>query len=150
MTVWRAGWIRSWTGVLYCHSIAACHEVHEVLRITRWTDPAEMDNATGTDKNAPKRDITNEVLLPALAKLHAGSDAIADEATLQRASDLVAPDQVCPAGNTFCTSAVSTIDGRTTPFTPRSGHKSPHHSAGCCPASAGKRSPVLDQQEATS
>jgi hypothetical protein len=73
---------------------------------------AHLDNATGIDKNAPKRDITNEFLLPPLAKLHAGSDAIADDARLQRASDLVAPDQVCPAGNTFCMSAVSTIEGR--------------------------------------
>jgi hypothetical protein len=73
---------------------------------------AYLDNATGTDKNAPKRDITNEFLLPPLAKLHAGSDAIADEASLQRASDLVAPDQVCPAGDVFCTLAVSNIEGR--------------------------------------
>jgi hypothetical protein len=73
---------------------------------------AYLDNAAGTDKNSPKRDITNEFLLPPLAKLHAGSDATADEASLQRASDLVGPDQVCPAGDTFCTSAVSTIEGR--------------------------------------
>ena len=26
------------TGVLYCHTIAACHEVGDVLRMTRWTD----------------------------------------------------------------------------------------------------------------
>jgi hypothetical protein len=50
---------------------------------------AYLDNATGTDKNAPKRDIANEFLLPPLAKFHAGSGAIA-EASLQRASDLVA------------------------------------------------------------
>ena len=73
---------------------------------------AYLDNATGTDKNAPKRELTNEFLLPPLAKLHAGSNATADEASLQRASDLVAPDQVCPAGSTFCTAAVSTIEGR--------------------------------------
>jgi DNA-binding NarL/FixJ family response regulator len=29
------------TGVLYCHTIAACHEVGDVLRMTRWTDLAE-------------------------------------------------------------------------------------------------------------
>ncbi len=73
---------------------------------------AYLDNATGTDKNAPKRDITNEFLLPPLAKLHAGSDATADEASLQRASDFVSPDQVCPPRDDFCTSAVDTIKGR--------------------------------------
>jgi DNA-binding CsgD family transcriptional regulator len=29
------------TGVLYCHTIAACHEVGDVLRMTWWTDLAE-------------------------------------------------------------------------------------------------------------
>ena len=29
------------TGVLYCHTIAACHEVGDVRRMTRWTDLAE-------------------------------------------------------------------------------------------------------------
>jgi hypothetical protein len=29
------------TGVLYCHAIAACHEVADVLRMTRWTELAE-------------------------------------------------------------------------------------------------------------
>jgi tetratricopeptide (TPR) repeat protein len=29
------------TGVLYCHTIAACDEVGEVLRMTQWTDLAE-------------------------------------------------------------------------------------------------------------
>ena len=29
------------TGVLYCHTIAACYEVGDVLRMTRWTDLAE-------------------------------------------------------------------------------------------------------------
>jgi hypothetical protein len=101
---------------------------------------AYLDNATGTDKNAPKRNITNEFLLPPLAKLHAGSDAIADEASLQRASDLVAPDQVCPAGDTFCTSAISKIEGRIYAVYPASRPQSPHHSAGYCPASAGKPS----------
>jgi hypothetical protein len=73
---------------------------------------AYLDNAAGTDKNAPKRDIANEFLLPPLAKLHAGSDATADEGSLQRASDLVASDQVCPAGDDFCASAVDTIKTR--------------------------------------
>ncbi len=102
---------------------------------------AYLDNATGTDKNRPKRDITNEFLLPPLAKLHAGSDAITDEASLQRAWDRVAPDQVCPAGNTFCTSAVSTIDGRIYAIYPASRPQTSRHSAWCCRASAGKRSP---------
>jgi hypothetical protein len=112
---------------------------------------AYLDNATGTDKNAPKRDITNEFLLPPLAKLHAGSDAIADEASLQRASDLVAPDQVCPAGNTFCTSAVSTIEGRIYTIYPAS---RPQISAplGWVLSSVSREAiaAALDQQEATS
>ena len=29
------------TGVLYCHTIAACHDVRDVLRMTRWTELAE-------------------------------------------------------------------------------------------------------------
>ena len=29
------------TGVLYCHTIAACHEVGDVLRMSRWTELAE-------------------------------------------------------------------------------------------------------------
>jgi DNA-binding NarL/FixJ family response regulator len=29
------------TGVLYCHTIAACHEVGDVFRMTRWTELAE-------------------------------------------------------------------------------------------------------------
>ena len=29
------------TGVLYCHTIAACHEVGDVLRMTRWAELAE-------------------------------------------------------------------------------------------------------------
>ena len=29
------------TGVLYCHTIAACQEVGDVRRMTRWTDLAE-------------------------------------------------------------------------------------------------------------
>ena len=29
------------TGVLYCHTIAACREVGDVRRMTRWTDLAE-------------------------------------------------------------------------------------------------------------
>jgi DNA-binding NarL/FixJ family response regulator len=29
------------TGVLYCHTIAACHEVGDVLRMARWTELAE-------------------------------------------------------------------------------------------------------------
>ena len=29
------------TGVLYCHTIAACHEVNDVRRMTRWTELAE-------------------------------------------------------------------------------------------------------------
>jgi hypothetical protein len=112
---------------------------------------AYLDNASGTDKNAPKRDITNEFLLPPLAKLHAGSDAIADEASLQRASDLVAPDQVCPAGNTFCTSAVSTIEGRIYAIYPAS---RPQISAplGWVLSSVSREAiaSALDQQEATS
>jgi hypothetical protein len=112
---------------------------------------AYLDNATGTDKNRPKRDITNEFLLPPLAKLHAGSDAIADEASLQRASDLVAPDQVCPAGNTFCTSAVSTIEGRIYAIYPAS---RPQISAplGWVLSSVSREAiaAALDQQEGTS
>jgi len=30
-----------WSGNLYCHTIAACHEVADVRRMTRWTDLAE-------------------------------------------------------------------------------------------------------------
>ena len=30
-----------WSGNLYCHTIAACHEVGDVRRMTRWTDLAE-------------------------------------------------------------------------------------------------------------
>jgi DNA-binding NarL/FixJ family response regulator len=30
-----------WSGNLYCHTIAACHEVAEVRRMSRWTDLAE-------------------------------------------------------------------------------------------------------------
>jgi hypothetical protein len=71
-----------------------------------------LDNATGRDRNAPKRRITNEALLPPLAKLHAASDATADEASLQRASDMVAPNQVCPPDETFCVRAVETIPHR--------------------------------------
>ena len=112
---------------------------------------AYLDNATGTDKNAPKRDITNEFLLPPLAKLHAGSDATADEASLQRASDLVAPDQVCPAGNSFCTSAVSTIEGRIYAIYPAS---RPQISAplGWVLSGVSREAidAALDQQEATS
>jgi hypothetical protein len=112
---------------------------------------AYLDNATGTDKNAPKRDITNEFLLPPLAKLHAGSDAIADEASLQRASDLVAPDQVCPAGSIFCTSAVSKIEGRIYAIYPAS---RPQISAplGWVLSSVSREAiaAALDQQEATS
>ena len=29
------------TGVLYCHTVAACHEVSDVARMTRWTELAE-------------------------------------------------------------------------------------------------------------
>ena len=112
---------------------------------------AYLDNAAGTDKNAPKRDITNEFLLPPLAKLHAGSDAIADEASLERASDLVAPDQVCPAGNSFCTSAISTIEGRIYAIYPAS---RPQISAplGWVLSSVSREAiaSALDQQEATS
>jgi hypothetical protein len=112
---------------------------------------AYLDNATGTDKNAPKRDLTSEFLLPPLAKLHAGSDAIADEASLQRASDLVAPDQVCPAGNSFCTSAVSKIEGRIYAIYPAS---RPQISAplGWVLSGVSREAidAALDQQEATS
>ena len=112
---------------------------------------AYLDNAAGTDKNAPKRDITNEFLLPPLAKLHAGSDATADEASLQRASDLVAPDQVCPTGNTFCTSAVGTIEGRIYAIYPAS---RPQISAplGWVLSSVSREAiaSALDQQEVTS
>lgn len=34
------------SGVLYCHTIAACHEVAEVRRMARWTDLAERWLAT--------------------------------------------------------------------------------------------------------
>jgi DNA-binding NarL/FixJ family response regulator len=34
------------TGTLYCHTIAACHEVAEVRRMTRWTELAERWLAT--------------------------------------------------------------------------------------------------------
>ena len=34
------------TGVLYCHTIAACHEIGDVLRMTRWTELAESWLAT--------------------------------------------------------------------------------------------------------
>jgi DNA-binding NarL/FixJ family response regulator len=30
-----------WSGNLYCHTIAACHEVADIHRMTRWTDLAE-------------------------------------------------------------------------------------------------------------
>jgi DNA-binding NarL/FixJ family response regulator len=30
-----------WSGNLYCHTIAACHDVGDVRRMTRWTDLAE-------------------------------------------------------------------------------------------------------------
>jgi hypothetical protein len=90
-------------------------------------------------------------LLPQLAKLQAGSDATADEASLQRASDLVAPDQVCPAGNTFCTSAVSTVEGRIYAIYPAS---RPQISAplGWVLSSVSREAiaAALDQQEATS
>ena len=112
---------------------------------------AYLDNATGSDKNAPKREITNEFLLPPLAKLHASSNAIADEANLQRASDLVAPDQVCPADDTFCRSAVSSIEGRIYAIYPAS---RPQISAplGWVLSSVSREAiaAALDQQEATS
>lgn len=31
-----------WSGNLYCHTIAACHEVADVRRMTRWTELAEQ------------------------------------------------------------------------------------------------------------
>jgi hypothetical protein len=112
---------------------------------------AYLDNAAGTDKNAPKRDITNEFLLPPLAKLHAGSDATADEASLQRASDLVAPDQVCPTGSTFCISAVEEIEDRIYAIYPAS---RPQISAplGWVLSTVSREAiaAALDQQEATS
>jgi hypothetical protein len=73
---------------------------------------AYLDNDSGTDKSAAKRDISNEFLLPPLARLRAGSGAVADEANLQRSSDLVAPDRICPLGDSDCIQAVESIPGR--------------------------------------
>ena len=42
VTVLEGGLDPFMTGVLYCHTIAACHEVGDVLRMTRWTELAEQ------------------------------------------------------------------------------------------------------------
>ena len=70
---------------------------------------------------------------------------------MQRASDLVAPDQVCPAGNIFRTSAISKIEGRIYAIYPAS---RPQISAplGWVLSSVSREAiaAALDQQEATS
>ena len=86
-----------------------------------------------------------------MAKLHAGSGATADQASLQRASDLVVPDQVCPPGDAFCRSAVESIKGRIYDIYPAS---RPQISAplGWVLSSVSREAiaAALDQQEQTS
>ena len=55
------------TGVLYCHTIAACHEVGEVLRMTRWTDLAERWLTT----------VPAEVTFGAMCAVHRAASAAA-------------------------------------------------------------------------
>ncbi|SEQ81369.1 hypothetical protein [Microlunatus flavus] len=69
-----------------------------------------LDNDTGNDQHAPQRDITSEALLPPLAKLRAGSGAVADDATLQRAVDAVAPLRVCGPTDRTCLQALGSLD----------------------------------------
>lgn len=68
-----------------------------------------LDNHTGNDQRAPQRDITSEALLPPLARLRAGSGAVADEATLQRAADAVAPLRVCGPTDAVCQRALGSL-----------------------------------------
>lgn len=68
-----------------------------------------LDNDTGNDQHAPQRDITTEALLPPLAKLRAGSGAVADEATLQRAVDAVDPERVCGPTDRVCRQALASV-----------------------------------------
>lgn len=68
-----------------------------------------LDNHTGNDQHAPQRDITSEALLPPLAKLRAGSGAVANDATLQRAADAVEPERVCGPTDPVCRQALATL-----------------------------------------
>ena len=69
-----------------------------------------LDNHTGNDQRAPQRDITSEALLPPLARLRAGSSGVADEQTLQRAADAVAPLRVCGPTDAVCRRALGSLE----------------------------------------
>ena len=68
-----------------------------------------LDNATGNDQHAPQRDITSEAMIPPLAKLRAGSGAVAADTTLQRAADTVTPERVCGATDQVCLHALGGV-----------------------------------------
>ncbi|HEY5785322.1 MAG TPA: hypothetical protein VIT65_11140 [Microlunatus sp.] len=65
-----------------------------------------LDNDSGNDRAGPRQDITNEFLLPPLAKSRAGSGAIADQASLQRAVEVTNPESICPTADAACRRAV--------------------------------------------
>ncbi|HEY5820823.1 MAG TPA: hypothetical protein VIT20_02525 [Propionibacteriaceae bacterium] len=68
-----------------------------------------LNNDTGNDQSAPRRDITSEALVPPLARLRAKSDGVADDLTLQRSADLVRPANVCGVASPVCTEALDSL-----------------------------------------
>lgn len=72
-----------------------------------------LNNDTGLDQSAPRRDITSEALVPPLARLRAKSDGVADDLTMQRSADLVQPGLVCGVANPVCIEALSSLGHRT-------------------------------------
>jgi hypothetical protein len=102
---------------------------------------AYLDNATGTDKNAPKRDIPTSFCF----RCWPNCMPAAMRSPMRPACNgpRIWSHQIRSAQQAISSARRQSARSRvgSTPSTPRADHKSRHHLAGCCPASAGKRSP---------
>jgi hypothetical protein len=72
-----------------------------------------LDNDTGNDRSAPKRDLTGEFLVPPVGKLRAINGLESDLSYLERSTGVLAPANFCPTTKLVeCRAAANTLSRR--------------------------------------
>jgi hypothetical protein len=72
-----------------------------------------LDNDTGNDRSAPKRDLTGEFLVPPVGKLRAVDGLESDLSYLERGTGVLAPANFCPrTALAECRAAANTLSRR--------------------------------------
>jgi hypothetical protein len=100
-----------WLALVRAHNIAAAADSGD--RVLVVPTIVYLDNDTGNDRSAAKRDLTSEFLVPPTGKLRALTGLETDLSYLQRAKVVVGPEVICGSSDIgACGTAVAHLGDR--------------------------------------